>query len=221
VQALVVEVEHDGAKTLALLADQILGLHADVVEIERRGVSEHHQPIGAGPREAAGRGPRKGEGSHRDSGAGVSLAAVCRVGVPGPGTRAETSPGAFEAAPPTETIEHVYTGPQGAKAPLQTQPLKPILIGAWVGDEGLDWLARSQCKGTMSFKLNDTQLDLLSAASQHENHYLTPLSGARLAPARKGADKLLDGGFVREVRARKDASIWRRDEETERGFLSS
>ncbi len=70
----------------------------------------------------------------------------------------------------------------------------------------------------MSIKLNDTQLVLLSAASQREDHCLTLPSGARLAPARKAANKLLAAGLVREVRARKDAPIWRREEETERAF---
>src|SRR5271166_5717135 len=70
----------------------------------------------------------------------------------------------------------------------------------------------------MSIKLNDTQLVLLSGASQREDHCLTLPSGARLAPARKAANKLLAAGLVREVRARKDAPIWRREEETERAF---
>ena len=39
-----------------------------------------------------------------------------------------------------------------------------------------------------------------------------------MAPARKAANKLLVAGFVREVRARKDAPIWRREGETERAF---
>ena len=70
----------------------------------------------------------------------------------------------------------------------------------------------------MSVKLTDTQLVLLSAASQREDHYLTLPSGARLAPARKAASKLLAGGFVREVRSRGQAPVWRRDEETELAF---
>jgi len=70
----------------------------------------------------------------------------------------------------------------------------------------------------MSIKLNDTQLVLLSAASQREDHCLTLPSGARLAPARRAANKLLAARFVREVRARGDAPVWRRDEETERAF---
>ncbi len=66
----------------------------------------------------------------------------------------------------------------------------------------------------MSIKLTDTQLVLLSAASQREDLCLTPPTGARLGPARKAAVKLLDAGLVKEVRARKDAPTWRRDEET-------
>ena len=70
----------------------------------------------------------------------------------------------------------------------------------------------------MSIKLSDTQLVLLSAASQREDHNLTPPSGARLASAKKAAAKLLKEGLVREVRARKDAPVWRRDEEADQGF---
>jgi len=70
----------------------------------------------------------------------------------------------------------------------------------------------------MSIKLNDTQLVLLSAASQREDHCLTLPSGARVATARKAADKLLAAGFVREVRARGEAPVWRRVEETGQAF---
>jgi hypothetical protein len=70
----------------------------------------------------------------------------------------------------------------------------------------------------MSIKLTDAQLMLLSAASQCEDQYLTPPSGARLGPAKKAAAKLLDGGLVREVRARKDAPVWRRDAEADQAF---
>src|SRR5579871_3159614 len=67
----------------------------------------------------------------------------------------------------------------------------------------------------MSLKLTDTQLMLLSAASQREDQCIILPTGARLAASRKAAAKLLDAGLVREVRARKDAPGWRRDEETE------
>ena len=71
---------------------------------------------------------------------------------------------------------------------------------------------------TMSGKLIDTQLVLLSAASQREDLYVAFPTGARLGPARKVAAKLLEAGLVREVRARKDAPVWRRDEGTEQPF---
>jgi hypothetical protein len=66
----------------------------------------------------------------------------------------------------------------------------------------------------MSIKLNDTQLMLLSSAAQRKDRCLTLPSVARLVPARKAVNKLLDAGFVREIRARGDAPVWRRDEET-------
>lgn len=65
----------------------------------------------------------------------------------------------------------------------------------------------------MPIKLNDAQLALLSAASQREDRYLTPPNGAKLAQARKAAAKLIEAGFVREVKAKGDAPVWRRDEE--------
>ena len=70
----------------------------------------------------------------------------------------------------------------------------------------------------MSIKLTDTQLVLLSAASQRNDHCLTPPAGARLGPARKAAAKLLKEGLVKEVRARKDTPVWRRDEEADQAF---
>src|SRR5271166_5173848 len=62
------------------------------------------------------------------------------------------------------------------------------------------------------------QLVLLSAASQRDDHCLTLPTGVQRGSARKAAAKLLEAGLVKEVRARKDAPIWRRDEETEQPF---
>ena len=70
----------------------------------------------------------------------------------------------------------------------------------------------------MSIKLNDTQLVLLSVASQRVDHYLTPPTGARLAQAKRAVSKLLNEGLVREVRARKDAPVWRRDDDADHAF---
>ena len=77
----------------------------------------------------------------------------------------------------------------------------------------------SQRNGSnMSIKLTDTQLALLSAASQREDLCLTPPTSARLGQAKKAAVKLLETGLVKEVRARKDAPTWRRDKETEQAI---
>ncbi len=70
----------------------------------------------------------------------------------------------------------------------------------------------------MSNKLTDMQLVLLSAASQRDDHCLTLPTGVQRGSARKAAAKLLEAGLVKEVRARKDAPMWRRDEETEQPF---
>jgi hypothetical protein len=70
----------------------------------------------------------------------------------------------------------------------------------------------------MSIKLTDTQLVLLSAASQREDQCLTPPTGARLGPAKKAAAKLLEEGLVRELRARKGAPVWGRDGDADRAF---
>ncbi len=70
----------------------------------------------------------------------------------------------------------------------------------------------------MSIKLTDTQLALLNAASQREDHYLTPPSGSRLASAKKSVAKLLKEGLIREIQARKDAPVWRRDGDADQAF---
>ena len=70
----------------------------------------------------------------------------------------------------------------------------------------------------MSIKLSDTQLALLGAASQREDQYLAPPTGPRLGPVKRAAGKLLTEGLVQEVRARKDAPVWRRDEDSDLAF---
>src|SRR6516165_9591764 len=70
----------------------------------------------------------------------------------------------------------------------------------------------------MSIKLSDTQFALLGAASQREDQYLPPPNGPRLGPVKRAAGKLLTEGLVQEVRARKDAPVWRRDEDSDQAF---
>jgi len=70
----------------------------------------------------------------------------------------------------------------------------------------------------MSIKLSDTQLALLGAASRRDDQYLAPPTGPRLGPTKRAAGKLLTEGLVQEVRARKDAPVWRRDEDSDQAF---
>ena len=66
----------------------------------------------------------------------------------------------------------------------------------------------------MPIKLNDTQLVLLSAASQRDDHCLVPPTGPRRAQAQRAVAKLLEAGLLKETRAKAGAPIWRRDDET-------
>jgi len=70
----------------------------------------------------------------------------------------------------------------------------------------------------MSIKFSDTQLALLSGASQREDQYLPLPNGAELAQARRAAAKLLEAGLVREVKATKDAPTWRRDQNNDQAY---
>src|SRR6516225_10271567 len=70
----------------------------------------------------------------------------------------------------------------------------------------------------MSIKLSDTQLALLGAASQREDQYLAPQTGPRLGPVKRAVGKLLTEGLVQEVRAQKNAPVWRRDEDSDLAF---
>ena len=66
----------------------------------------------------------------------------------------------------------------------------------------------------MSIKLNDTQLVLLSAASQRDDHCLVRPAGPKRAQAQRAVAKLLEAGLLKEIRAKAGAPIWRRDDET-------
>ena len=65
----------------------------------------------------------------------------------------------------------------------------------------------------MSIKLNDTQLVLLSAASQRDDHCLVRAEGPKRAQAQRAVAKLLEAGLLKEIRAKAGAPIWRRDDE--------
>jgi hypothetical protein len=65
---------------------------------------------------------------------------------------------------------------------------------------------------TMSVKLTDTQLAMLSAAAQRADLCLTAPDKMKGAILRKVSEKLLKLGLVREVRAKAEMRVWRRDD---------
>jgi hypothetical protein len=71
----------------------------------------------------------------------------------------------------------------------------------------------------MANKLNETQRALLGAAMQRGDQFLTFPEGRRLAAARQAANALVAAGLAREVRARGEAPVWRRDRDSEREFV--
>src|SRR5271165_3868720 len=71
----------------------------------------------------------------------------------------------------------------------------------------------------MSIKLNDTQLVLLSAASQRDDHCLVRPAGPKRAQAQRAVAKLLEAGLLKEIRAKAGAPIWRRDDETGQTYV--
>ena len=78
---------------------------------------------------------------------------------------------------------------------------------------GRDWpVSETRSVQTMSIKFNDTQLVLLSAASQRDDLASSP-TGPKRGHAQRAIVKLLEAGIVKEIRAKPGAPIWRRDEE--------
>jgi hypothetical protein len=65
----------------------------------------------------------------------------------------------------------------------------------------------------MSIKLSDTQLVMLSVAAQRDDRSLTPPEKLKGGAAYKVAAKLIAAGFVKEVKAKAGAPVWRRDEQ--------
>ena len=70
----------------------------------------------------------------------------------------------------------------------------------------------------MAIKLNETQRALLGAAAQRGDHFFTFPEGRRLAAARQAANALVAAGLAREVRARGEAPVWRRDKDSQCAF---
>jgi len=70
----------------------------------------------------------------------------------------------------------------------------------------------------MSIKLNDAQMQLLADAARREDHILDLPSGAKRARARRAASMLLEASLVKEAKAKKNESVWRRDEQSGHTF---
>lgn len=70
----------------------------------------------------------------------------------------------------------------------------------------------------MAVKLNETQRALLGMAAQRGDQFFIFPEGRRLSAVRRAANALMAAGLAREVRARGEAPIWRRDEDSQRAF---
>jgi len=71
---------------------------------------------------------------------------------------------------------------------------------------------------TSPAKLTDTQLAILSAASQRGDRCLIAPSTLKGGAAQKVAAKLLTAGLVREIKAKAGMEAWRRDDETGQAY---
>jgi len=67
-------------------------------------------------------------------------------------------------------------------------------------------------------RLSDTQLVLLSAAAQRDDHCLTTTPKLKGGAARNVGEKLIAAGLVEEIKAKAGTPVWRRDEETAQSF---
>lgn len=67
---------------------------------------------------------------------------------------------------------------------------------------------------TMSIKLTDTQLVMLSAAAQREDRCIAAPPSLKGAAAQKIATKLVAAGLAKETKAKPGAHVWRRDDAT-------
>ena len=70
----------------------------------------------------------------------------------------------------------------------------------------------------MTIKLSETQVALISAAAQRNDHLFASPEGRWKAAARRAASQLLAAGLAREVRARGGAPVWRHDEDRQCAF---
>src|SRR5277367_1281741 len=70
----------------------------------------------------------------------------------------------------------------------------------------------------MSAKLTDTQLVMLSAATQRDDRCLVAPANFKGGTAQKVAAKLIAAGLAKEVRAEAGTPVWRRDEQAGQSY---
>jgi Protein of unknown function (DUF3489) len=70
----------------------------------------------------------------------------------------------------------------------------------------------------VTIKLTETQVTLIRAATQRDDRLFTFPEGRRKAAAQQAASQLLAAGVAREVQARGEAPVWRRDNESQCAF---
>src|SRR5271154_1580134 len=98
-------------------------------------------------------------------------------------------------------------------------PLGSLRSGARVSD-GAEWSDPDTTRrvNTMSIKLTDAQLVILSTAAQREDRCLTMPQNLKGGAAQKVSSKLLAAALVREIRRKPGAPVWGRDEEAETSY---
>lgn len=60
-------------------------------------------------------------------------------------------------------------------------------------------------------KMSEAQRSMLQAAAKRDDRLLTPPAKARVAAVATFTDKLIDAGWVKEVKARNGAPVWSKD----------
>ena len=72
----------------------------------------------------------------------------------------------------------------------------------------------------MTNKLTDAQIALLRSGFQRPDHCIVAPTG-KGASAKKSVAKMINAGWLKEIKAKSGAPVWRTDEETGRPIRSS
>src|SRR5258705_11478358 len=153
--------------------------------------------------------PARQGGGHRTRGGRLRRGRVSREG-----PRSRTRHGA------TSVRGHNAAECREPDQPDPSTKLKDILLsllpaGACAPSAGLrSW--RRSCRRTLEedfMKLSDTQLLILSSASQRTDHAALLPANLKGSAAKKVVDRLLSAKLLQELRAKEDMPVWRRGED--------